>query len=206
MNKRGFTIKILAVVAIIFISYGVFLSVKPKPSHVIILDVKAEQTGGVIFTLHFVVNGHVINDGGSNSNVVQLALIITNNQTLYQPAHATNESSYKWGYKSAVESWKCHIGKLDPCSATDMDDDCTPPNNSIPGNHVTNETACDEGWAQGMAKASHSTIAEIFVDNVYNMTGPHQSHDITGPPPDPITSCPYGHSLQYCIEYKLYGR
>jgi hypothetical protein len=62
-------------------------SVKPKPSHVIVLDVKAEQTGGVIFTLHFVVNGHVINDGGSNSNVVQLALIITNNQTggvLYQ--------------------------------------------------------------------------------------------------------------------------
>jgi hypothetical protein len=55
--------------------------------HVKILDFKAEHTGGLIFTLHYVVSGHVINDGGSNSNVVQLALVITNNQTggvLYQ--------------------------------------------------------------------------------------------------------------------------
>jgi hypothetical protein len=45
------------------------------------------KTSGVIFVFHFVVSGHVINDGGSNSNPVQLQLVVTSNQTgniLYQ--------------------------------------------------------------------------------------------------------------------------
>ncbi len=58
-----------------------------KPVDVRVLDFNAEKTAGIIFVFHYVVSGHVINDGGSNSNVIQLQLVITSNQTgniLYQ--------------------------------------------------------------------------------------------------------------------------
>jgi hypothetical protein len=67
------------------------------PAHIRIFDLNSEQTSYACNQLPFcvdgsgggsyVVSGHVVNDGGNTSNVIQLVLIITDNQTgaiLYQ--------------------------------------------------------------------------------------------------------------------------
>lgn len=68
-----------------------------EPAHIRILDLNYQQTTYACNQLPFcvdgsgggsyVVSGHVVNDGGNTSNVIQLVLIITDNQTgviLYQ--------------------------------------------------------------------------------------------------------------------------
>lgn len=83
---RRIAIIVISIIAVVMISYGVWQTIA-KPADVRVLDFNAEQTSGVIFVFHFVVSGHVINDGGSNSNPVQLQLVVTSNQTgniLYQ--------------------------------------------------------------------------------------------------------------------------
>jgi hypothetical protein len=61
-------------------------------AHIRILDLNSEQTSYYCTQLlgctngsgepgQYVVSGHVINDGGNTSNVIQLVLIITDNQT-----------------------------------------------------------------------------------------------------------------------------
>ena len=68
------------------IGYGIWQFVTP-PADIRILDLHSEQTSGIILVFHYVISGHVINDGGRNSNVIQLQLMVTNNQTgntLYQ--------------------------------------------------------------------------------------------------------------------------
>jgi hypothetical protein len=87
---RRIAIIVISIIAAVILSYGVWQLVRTtiaKPADVRVLDFNAEQTSGIIFVFYFVVSGHVINDGGSNSNLVQLQLVITSNQTgniLYQ--------------------------------------------------------------------------------------------------------------------------
>jgi hypothetical protein len=86
-QARHIAMIIMAVIATALIGYGIWQSIpRPTPAHIMILDAHIEQTSGDD-VLHYVVSGHVINDGESVSNVVQLQLVTRNNQTrnvLYQ--------------------------------------------------------------------------------------------------------------------------
>lgn len=64
---------------------------------------------------------------------------------------ATNESSYKWGFKNAIQSYNCGLAKDDP-----NEDNCTPVDSfgACTSTPVTNITACEDGYGHGMAKAS----------------------------------------------------
>lgn len=79
----GITIGVILVIYAIFANTigrtepGVPLS----PARVTLLDSNVEHTAGYIFTIHWLLTGHVINQGGSNSGVVQLSLTVTSDQT-----------------------------------------------------------------------------------------------------------------------------
>jgi hypothetical protein len=51
-------------------------SLMAQPANVQIVDHNLAQTGGVVFTLHYVASGTVVNNGGSASNPVVILITI----------------------------------------------------------------------------------------------------------------------------------
>jgi hypothetical protein len=76
---------------------------------------------------------------------------------VYQVAYGTNESSYKWGHSKAMAEHNCII-RDHPCyDDVGMNDVCGL-------SSVTNETACDDGWAQAWANIGHETRTQALCD------------------------------------------
>jgi hypothetical protein len=75
-----------------------------------------------------------------------------------QVAYATNESSYKWGYSQAMAEHDCNVKQKNECmDDVGMSDVCGQA-------AATNETACNDGWAQAWANIGHETRAQALCD------------------------------------------
>jgi hypothetical protein len=73
--------------------------------------------------------------------IVPTVIIILYTLACLQYAHATSDSSYKWGYSQAIVEHKCDIHEHPCYDDVGMDDVCR---NGPAIND--NETACDDGW------------------------------------------------------------
>ena len=82
MSSNQVIIAIVAVVAVVGILLALpYLSlnrgsVMGQPANVQIVDHNVAQTGGLIFTIHYVASGTVVNNGGSASNPVVILITI----------------------------------------------------------------------------------------------------------------------------------
>ena len=77
--------------------------------------------------------------------ILPLLLLVVITPTV---AFATNESSYKFGYKAAYEGYKCHAEEND-CGApsSNIEEQCS---DQVTHGAVDNQTACADGWVNGM--------------------------------------------------------
>jgi hypothetical protein len=91
-------------------------------------------------------------------------------------AFATKESSYKWGYKQAIESYNC---TKDNCTPLDLDEACTSTMT------VTNTTACTDGYVHAISKA-YNDMSNPFKHGYLNGfhdgrgVGAHDSSPVCG--------------------------
>lgn len=94
-------------------------------------------------------------------------------------ALATNESSYRYGYHTAISDYKFY-------NTDNNNNEADPPNSNITGicqiyqngvltspAGVTNETACEDGYVNGWRAWCHSDTSDC-TDMVRNDNFPHQ--------------------------------
>jgi hypothetical protein len=76
MNKKiiGTIIGAGLAVFVILVVAGLTIT-KLSPAHIQVLDFNVEHTSGYIFTLHYVLSGHVINTGRSTFSNIQLKMV-----------------------------------------------------------------------------------------------------------------------------------
>jgi hypothetical protein len=98
--------------------------------------------------------------------MLPLLLLVVITPTL---AYATNESSYRYGYSTTFNAYKCNI--TDDCDMINSD----PLNGCWTINGVTNETACADGNVDGW-KAWCKTDIKNCLDNVLNGNFPDIHH------------------------------
>lgn len=80
--------------------------------------------------------------------------------TTMQLAHATNESSYKWGYEQGKNEWfTCDAGGSCVTAVEDCHASPTAPATSPANTQVTNETACVHGFIHAFNRYCKPTEA-----------------------------------------------
>jgi hypothetical protein len=99
MNNKIIVAMVIAIAAIGFVIALPYLSlnrgsVMGQPADVQIVDHNIAQTGGVIFTMHYVASGTVVNNGGSASNPVVVLITIKdpNNNILFTTTTTSDPS------------------------------------------------------------------------------------------------------------------